>query len=242
MSDASSPLQRLARLRCRRRRGVVGRCAGTAARSDHAYSAQQLGPGGAARIRSGGARNAIDGGSGEPRSAGVLVGHSLGGAACVLAANRAPELLAGLVVVASGVSMPVHPSLWGMLEDGGESAVIRRFAAAASLVDSGGQAASSAAVSRRMEAMMRRAAPGTLTNHLKACDAYRALPRCSAGDSASRREGSARLARALRTARRTPRRALRADPRHGPPDPMGAARPESLRPSPAYSNQNMVLI
>ena len=49
----------------------------------------------------------------------------------MLAANRAPELLAGLVVVASGVSMPVHPSLWGMLEDGGETAVIRRFAAAA---------------------------------------------------------------------------------------------------------------
>jgi pimeloyl-ACP methyl ester carboxylesterase len=119
-------------------------------------------------------RGAIDGGPGEPRSAGVLVGHSLGGAACVLAANRAPELLAGLVVVASGVSMPVHPSLWGMLEDGGESAVIRRFAAAASLVGSGGQKVSSAAVSQRMEAMMQRAVPGTLTNHLKACDAYQA--------------------------------------------------------------------
>jgi pimeloyl-ACP methyl ester carboxylesterase len=119
-------------------------------------------------------RGATDGRPAESRSASVLVGHSLGGAACVLAANRAPELLAGLVVVASGVSMPVHPSFWGMLEDIGESAVIRRFAATASPVGSGGQKVSSAAVSQRMEAMMQRAAPGTLTNHLKACDAYQA--------------------------------------------------------------------
>lgn len=120
-------------------------------------------------------REATHDSAGKPRSAGVLVGHSLGGAACVLAANRAPELVSGLVVVASGVSMPVHPSLWRILEDGGESAVIRRFAAVAA-IGSGGQGRSPAEVSPRMQTMMRRAAPGTLTNHLKACDAYRAPP------------------------------------------------------------------
>lgn len=120
-------------------------------------------------------RDALYDGAGEPRSAGVLVGHSLGGAACVLAANRAPELVSGLVVVAAGISMPVHPSLWRIREDGGESAVIRRFAAA-SAIGSGGHERSSADVSRRMQTMMQRATPGTLTNHLKACDAYRAPP------------------------------------------------------------------
>jgi pimeloyl-ACP methyl ester carboxylesterase len=118
-------------------------------------------------------RDALHDGAGEPQNAGVLVGHSLGGAACVLAANRAPELVGGLVVVASGVSMPVHPSLWGILADGGESAVIRRFAGVSGS-GSDGHERPSADVSPRMQTMMQRATPGTLTNHLKACDAYRA--------------------------------------------------------------------
>jgi pimeloyl-ACP methyl ester carboxylesterase len=119
-------------------------------------------------------RDAVEGGDGEPRRADVLVGHSLGGAACVLAANRAPELLAGLVVVSSGVSMPVHPSVWGMLEERGESTVIDRFAAVASRVGPGDRQLATADQSERMRTMMRRAVPGTLTNHLKACSAYQA--------------------------------------------------------------------
>ena len=167
-------------------------------------------------------RDAIDGGDGEPRRAGVLVGHSLGGAACVLAANSAPELLAGLVVVASGVSMPVHPSLWGMLEDRGESTVIDRFAAAASVSV---QVIGSSTVdqSERMRTMMRRAVPGTLTNHLKACASYQA-PSVSVRRQWWPAAGIALSRRSLRTARRTPRRALRVGSRRRPPDPVGTAR------------------
>jgi pimeloyl-ACP methyl ester carboxylesterase len=119
-------------------------------------------------------RHAIHHAAGGPIGAGVLVGHSLGAAACVLAASRIPELVGGLVVVASGTSMPVHPSLWKILEDGGEQAVISRFATAASGTGSAGHEPGSPEVSQRMRAMMQRAAAGTLTNHLRACDAYEA--------------------------------------------------------------------
>jgi pimeloyl-ACP methyl ester carboxylesterase len=111
---------------------------------------------------------------GDPNGSGVLVGHSLGGAVCVLAAARAPELVRGLVVVAAGASMPVHPSIWKLLGDYGELAVIRRFAAATMGGGSGGRGASNPNISERMATMMERAVSGTLAKHLKACDAYNA--------------------------------------------------------------------
>ena len=104
----------------------------------------------------------------------VLVGHSLGGATCVLAAQCEPGLVSGLVVVASGASMPVHHSLWDMIEADGEAAVISRFAAATASGGSDNEETAGRAISQRMKTMMQRAVPGTLTNHLKACDAYHA--------------------------------------------------------------------
>jgi pimeloyl-ACP methyl ester carboxylesterase len=104
-------------------------------------------------------------------SRGVLVGHSLGGATCLIAASRAPALVDGLVVVASGASMPVHPSLWQMLKDDGESSVISRLASV-SAIGPAPPDPSAQDIRQRMLEMMQRADPGTLTNHLRACDAY----------------------------------------------------------------------
>lgn len=104
----------------------------------------------------------------------VLVGHSLGGAMCVLAAQREPGLVSSVVVVASGASMPVHHSLWDLIEADGEAAVISRFAAATAGGGSDSEEPAGRGIAQRMQAMMQRAVPGTLTNHLKACDAYQA--------------------------------------------------------------------
>jgi pimeloyl-ACP methyl ester carboxylesterase len=94
----------------------------------------------------------------------LLVGHSLGGAVSVLAAAATGrEQIAGLIVVACGASLPVHPAVWATLHESGEAAVADRLARL-----------QPPDVGERMGTMMRRARPGTLERHLRACGAFRA--------------------------------------------------------------------
>ena len=97
----------------------------------------------------------------------MLVGHSLGGAICVLAAAADPGRALGVIVVACGVSLPVRPVLWDELARGGEAVVADRLARAAAPPAT--STAHLSDVGARMRAMMARARPGTLESHLRAC-------------------------------------------------------------------------
>ena len=104
----------------------------------------------------------------------VIVGHSLGGAACLIAAAAHPDLVDALVIVACGSSLPVHESIWTTLREGGEFAASQRLAAAASAQPRTGSRDDQ--ISARMQRMMDRAQVGTLERHLRACAAFQAPP------------------------------------------------------------------
>jgi pimeloyl-ACP methyl ester carboxylesterase len=46
----------------------------------------------------------------------VLAGHSMGGAIALETALRRPEIVTGLVLVATGAKLPVHPELFGAMQ------------------------------------------------------------------------------------------------------------------------------
>ena len=165
----------LARLGGRRRRRVVDRRARYGCRSDHAYAAQQLGPEGAAA-------NPFWSRFAMPRTT-------------VPASREAPAFWSAIHSAEPRVCSPQTAHLnssaaWSSSHRAFRCPCTRRFGAcsrmAANRLSSAAslpQQPRSVQIAKsgwprpyraRMQAMMQRAAPGTLTNHLKACDAYQA--------------------------------------------------------------------
>jgi len=95
----------------------------------------------------------------------VLVGHSMGGAVALGTALRAPELVGGLVLVASGPRLRVHPRfLEGLVER--PDATLDRF------VDLWFGPQADTRTRERVREAVRRLGPHVLLQDLKACDAF----------------------------------------------------------------------
>ena len=98
----------------------------------------------------------------------VLVGHSLGGAVALGTAARDASRIGGVIVVAAGWPMRVHPALWTTLDRAGVAGAARQMAVAAS----GGRHGRAATGTDRLEGMLTRAGTATLRLHLEACDRF----------------------------------------------------------------------
>ncbi len=95
----------------------------------------------------------------------VLVGNSMGGAIAMIAALRAPERVAALVLIGSGAKLRVHPDVFAQLE--------RDFTAAARTLAQL-QLAPDAPEARiaRIVAAMERTGPAATIADFRACDAF----------------------------------------------------------------------
>ena len=95
----------------------------------------------------------------------VLAGNSMGGAIAMIAALRAPERVAALVLIGSGAKLRVHPDVFAQLE--------RDFTAAARTLAQL-QLAPDAPEARiaRIVAAMERTGPAATIADFRACDAF----------------------------------------------------------------------